>query len=410
MAAPKQLLTGFAKIARVTKPDPKRRLTIRDPDTRGLFVRITPAGGRSWLAMTRAPDGKQVWATLGDAMTMEVAEAREKAREAIQRVKQGDAAKLAPEAPPETFETVAERFIKRWVKQGGKKQDGVPLRSAGEIERQFKAYLYPQWKTKPFVSIRRGVVTELVDQLVENNGAVQADRVLATLSKLFNWYRQYDENYVNPIIPEMRRSGSMKDRARERILTDDEIRALWADWTDAETFGALMQIALLTGQRRAKVQTMRWQDVSDDGVWTIPAEAREKVNAGTLKLPKAAHDIILAQPRIKDHPYVFPGRGKTPFGSFSQHKREMAERVPTEKPWTVHDLRRTARSLMSRAGVRPDHAERALGHVIAGVGGTYDRHGYVNEKAEALEYLAGLVELILNPPDDNVVQMKGEAA
>lgn len=404
MAAPKQLLTGFAKTARITRPDPKRRLTIRDPDTRGLFVRITPAGGRSWLAMTRGPDGKQVWATIGDAMTMEVSAAREKAREAIQRVKDGSTAKPAPEAPPETFEAVAERFIKRWVKQGGKKQDGVSLRSTGEIERQFKTYLYPVWRAKPFVSIRRGVVTELVDHLVEKSGAVQADRVLATLSKLFNWYRQYDENYVNPIIPEMRRSGSMKDRARDRALNDDEIRALWADWTTAGTFGAFCQIALLTGQRRAKVQTMRWQDVSEDGVWTIPAEAREKVNAGTLRLPKAAFDIIKAQAKVKDHPYVFAGRGKKPIGSFSQQKREMVERVSVE-PWTVHDLRRTARSLMSRAGVRPDHAERTLGHVIAGVGGTYDRHGYVTEKAEALAKLAGLVELILNPPKGNVIQI-----
>ena len=409
MAAPKQLLTGFAKTARITRPDPKRRLTIRDPDTRGLFVRITPAGGRSWLAMTRGPDGKQVWATIGDAMTMEVSDAREKAREAIQRVKEGNTAKPTPEAPPETFETVAERFIKRWVKQGGKKQDGVSLRSADEIERQFKAYLYPQWGEKPFASIRRGVVTELVDQLVENNGAVQADRVLATLSKLFNWYRQYDENYVNPIIPEMRRSGSMKDRARERTLNDDEIRTLWADWTTAGTFGAFCQIALLTGQRRAKVQTMRWEDVSEDGVWTIPAEAREKVNAGTLKLPAAAFAIIKAQPKVKDHPFVFAGRGKKPIGSFSQQKRAMAERVSVEA-WTVHDLRRTARSLMSRAGVRPDHAERTLGHVIAGVGGTYDRHGYVTEKAEALAKLAGLIELILNPPKGNVVSMPERAA
>jgi integrase len=408
MAAPKQLLTGFAKTARTTKPDPKRRLTIRDPDTRGLFVRISPVGGRSWLAMTRGPDGKQVWATIGDAMTMEVSEAREKAREVIQRVKQGNPAKEEPAKPPETFKVVAERFLTRWVRQGGKKQDGVSLRSAGEIERQFKTYIYPEWSGKPFLSIRRGNVTELVDHLVENSGAVQADRVLATLSKLFNWYRQYDENYVNPIIPEMRRSGSMKDRARERTLNDDEIRTLWADWTTAGTFGAFLQIALLTGQRRAKVQTMRWEDISEDGVWAIPAEAREKVNAGTLKLPKAALDIINAQPKIKDHPYVFAGRGKKPIGSFSKQKREMAERVSIE-PWTVHDLRRTARSLMSRAGVRPDHAERTLGHVIAGVGGTYDRHGYLAEKTEALEKLAALVELILNPPTDNVIPMTGRA-
>jgi integrase len=71
--------------------------------------------------------------------------------------------------------------------------------------------------------------------------------------------------------------------------------------------------------------------------------------------------------------------------------------------WTIHDLRRTARSLMSRAGVRPDIAERVLGHVQAGVEGVYDRHTYHDEKADALARLATLIETILNPADNVVV-------
>ena len=66
-------------------------------------------------------------------------------------------------------------------------------------------------------------------------------------------------------------------------------------------------------------------------------------------------------------------------------------------------MRRTARSLMSAAGVINEHAERVLGHVIGGVRETYDRHEYLDEKRGALEKLAGLVELILNPPANNVV-------
>lgn len=74
--------------------------------------------------------------------------------------------------------------------------------------------------------------------------------------------------------------------------------------------------------------------------------------------------------------------------------------------WTLHDLRRTARSLMSRAKVPADHAERVLGHVIGGVRETYDRYEYLDEKRDALEKLAGLIELILKPPADNVVQFE----
>ena len=76
--------------------------------------------------------------------------------------------------------------------------------------------------------------------------------------------------------------------------------------------------------------------------------------------------------------------------------------------WTNHDLRRTARSLMSRASVSPDHAERALGHVIGGVRGTYDRHEFKAEKAQAFEALAIQIARILNP-QENVVALRSSS-
>jgi integrase len=82
------------------------------------------------------------------------------------------------------------------------------------------------------------------------------------------------------------------------------------------------------------------------------------------------------------------------------------EKVKPLPHWTLHDLRRTARTLMARAGVRPDISERVLGHVIQGVAAVYDRHDYEAEKRDALEKLAGLVERIVNPPPANVVPMR----
>src|ERR1700687_4235376 len=76
--------------------------------------------------------------------------------------------------------------------------------------------------------------------------------------------------------------------------------------------------------------------------------------------------------------------------------------------WTVHDLRRTARSLMTQAGISPDHAERALGHVIGGVRGVYDRHGYREEKRQGFEALAAHIERVLNP-QPNVVPIRRAA-
>src|SRR5262249_22035809 len=97
------------------------------------------------------------------------------------------------------------------------------------------------------------------------------------------------------------------------------------------------------------------------------------------------------------------GHAKRTFDAFLLEELRKAD--PTAKPlprWTNHDLRRSARSLMSRAGVPPRHAEMALGHVIPGVEGVYDRHGYHDEKAAAFEALAAQIERILNP-QSNVI-------
>jgi integrase len=118
------------------------------------------------------------------------------------------------------------------------------------------------------------------------------------------------------------------------------------------------------------------------------------------------------------NPYVFSGgkRGRRTksdkplppqhFNSWSQRKDELDAKLLADMPhWTFHDLRRTARSLLSRAGVRPDISERVMGHAIPGVEGVYDRHSYSDEKADALERLAALIGTIINPPEGNVVAL-----
>jgi len=407
---PRSLLKGFEKAVATVKADPKKRQVIFDEATTGLALLVSPKGKKTFTVVARNPAGKQIWKEVPGAPEKSLHDIRQLAAQAVARIKAGEESIFPAEKPkvaPESFKAVAERFIQRWVDKGGKKQDGVPLRSKREIERQLRTYIFPRWETRSFLSIRRGVVTEMMDELVDKNGPVQADRVLATLAKLFNWYRQYDENYVSPIIPEMKRAGSHISRARDRILDDDEICALWGACPRVGTFGAFVQVALLTGQRRAKVAAMRWEHIVD-GVWEIPSEPREKVNAGRLKLSRLAVEIITAQPKIDMNPFVFAGRGKKAFNSFSDGKEALHEIAPL-KPWVIHDLRRTARSLMARAGVRSDHCERALGHVITGVEGTYDRHSYFEEKGKALKALAEIIDSILKRPSGNIVPLQTRA-
>ena len=108
------------------------------------------------------------------------------------------------------------------------------------------------------------------------------------------------------------------------------------------------------------------------------------------------------------NPYVFAGRADTHFSGYSKSKAVL-DKATRVTGWTLHDLRRTARSLMSRAGVTSEHAERVLGHVQPGVEGIYNRHQYRNEKAQALKALAGLIESILrnDSADRKVHRLRG---
>jgi integrase len=394
-----------ASVRRLPLPPPGEQIDYFEKLKRGLTLalRISYGGTRAWRVGYYV-NGRPQAKTLGrypDDMGVKAA------REAAYAF---DPAKAAAAAATGTFKEVAENWLKLYVAKNG-------LRTAKEIERILNYYVYPDWAKRPLFEIRRRDVSALLDKVEKDNGAPQADGVLATLRSLMNWHATRDDDYMSPIVKGMNRDTRPRaERARNRILSDDEIRAVWKACDGAGTFGGLVKVLLLTAQREAKVATMRREDISADGVWTIKSEPREKGNAGELRLPRLALDILAAQPVIDDNPFIFPatrGKGKgLAFNSFSQRKAELDAKLPAKMPrWTLHDLRRTARSLMARVGVSREHAERVLGHVIGGVEGTYDRHPYFEEKADALKRLAALVETILNPPDKtNVVPLPNRAA
>lgn len=384
-----------------------QRYAFPDPEMRGHYVRVMPSGTKTFVIVARDPNGKQIWAAIGPADAMGIEEARERGRRALQRIRDG----LPPfeEAPrkPATFAEVSAGWLKRHV-------EAKKLRSSQEIERCLKVYVLPEWKDLAFASIRRGDIAVLLDKIEDSRGSRQADVVLGILRGIANWYAARHDDYASPFTKGMKRQPQTR---RERILSDDELRAVWAQAGKASTFGAIVRLALLTAQRREKVATMRWDELTGD-VWTVPASAREKGAGGSLKLPAAAMAVIEGRPRMAGNPFVFAGRGNNAFNGFSKSKASFDASLPKiRKPdgdeveianWTLHDLRRTARSLMARAGVRPDIAERVLGHVITGVEGIYDRHRYDQEKAEALASLSALIDRIINPPAENVVSMESK--
>ena len=369
-----------------------------------LMLVLSYGGTKSWRALTYR-DGKPHYWKLGTYPQVTVQQARRKAREYFENPQ-----KVENAAEVGTFKEVAENWFARYVVKERK------LISAPEIKRQLDKYVYPKWGSKKFLDIRRKTVTELLDWIRDEHSAAMADYVLATIRSIMTWQQKREDDYVSPIVKGMRQG---KREARARILNENEIRRVWQAAGENGTFGALVKMLLLTAQRREKVTTMRHDEVVD-GVWTIRAEEREKGTPGALKLPQVALDIIDAQSRIPGNPYVFAGslRGRRPkqdtpkdklptgpasFNSFSQRKGELEAKLADMPHWTLHDLRRTARSLMAEAGVAENVAERVLGHALPGVRGVYNRYDYADEKADALQRLAAKIETIVNPPSGNVV-------
>ena len=374
----------------------------------GLVLRVNYGGRKTWRArhyLKRVgKDGKRTTiptsTTLGHYPQLALKDARDKARQFLE-----DPHKARSHAETGSFRSVAENFLKRHV-------EANKLRSQDEIVRCLHKYIYPapttapgqRWQDRPFRELKRADVAALLDRIEDRHGPRQADMCLAIISKLTRWFQARDNDYLSPVVPGMRRSKP-SERQRKRILTDGEIRALWKAADEAGTFGPILKLLLLTGQRREKVATMKWADVVD-GDWHIASEAREKSHAGVLPLPSPALALIEAQPRLAGNPFVFASGAGRRFNSWSQRKQELDEKLKLA-PWVLHDLRRSARSLMPRAGVREDIAERVLGHAIPGVEGVYNRHAYREEKGQALRQLAALIEAIVQPANKRVVAFRG---
>jgi integrase len=396
-----------------------------DPGQLGLFIRNPPASSKSpavYAVTARNPHGKQVWKTIGVVGQVSIESARAKAKTYRERITKGLPAEEPEKPKPHSYKGVAEDWLKRYAAKNG-------LRSRAEAERLLKNFVFPVWGDRAFEEIGRLDVTVLLDGIEDSTGAWNADHVLSTIRQIARWHMTRTDSYVSPFVPRMQRT-TKEERTRTRKLgypqadgkkapaaSRDELQKVWRAAEGAGMFGAFLQICLLTAQRRSKVASMRWKDISDDGVWTIPTEAREKANAEELKLPEMALAIIRAQPRFDGCPYVFAAvrKGKDgkagPINGFNKRKAQF-DRTCGVRDWTVHDLRRTAKSLMTSAGVMSHVSEQVLGHSIKGIEAVYEQHDFFAEKAQALEALAAKITSIVDPPGDNVVPMpkKGRRA
>jgi integrase len=388
------------------KPGPARQ-EIPDPGCAGLYLIVQPTGHKSFAARFRF-QGKSKKLSLG---TMSLAAARKAATAALHEAKEGrdpTAARQAAKAERRTIEATTFRLVaeRHMTLVAGMRRDGDGkvtftgnIRTAARRLRDLERAILPTLGHRPVVEIKRSEIVALLDKIELESGPVAADRALALIRRILNWHATRADNFAPPVIKGMART-STKERARSRTLTDDEIRAIWHS-KEPGAFPALVRFLLLTGARRAEAACMRWEEI--DGVnWVLPA-SRNKTKVDLVR-PLSAAALAVIEGQRHDCPFVF-SKGHKAISTFSRDKVAFDAAVGVSG-WRIHDLRRTARSLMSRAGVNSDHAERCLGHVIGSVRGTYDRCEFYKEKAHAYDVLAALIARIANPPKGNVTVLR----
>lgn len=402
-----------AKAVENLKADPARRIEVPDPGLVGLYLVVQPGGGKSW-ALRYRHKGKPKKLTLGRWPIMGLSEARSAASTALQAVEHGNdpaaekqAAKAAFVADDlverDKFANVLDLFLKRHASHN---------RRADDVAAMFRREVMAKWGERDIHDIGKRDVIDILDGIVDRGSPVTANRLRAHLNTLFNWAKGRDVISANPL-------DGIKppaaEKARDRVLTDDEIKLFWTGCDNiGQPFGPLFKLLLLTGQRRGEVGGMTDREVRE-ALWTIPAVRTKNGDEHTITLPKAARDILDSVDRIKGKPgLIFTTNGRTPVSGFTRAKvrldAEIAKANDSEEvpAFTLHDLRRTAATGMAGLGFPPHVVEAVLNHrsgTRRGVAGVYNRFAYGEEKAAALDAWSRRVLALVEGKPGNVVSI-----
>ena len=257
-------LTELAITKKFTKRE--QRYEVPDGAQRGLYLVVQPSGRKSFCVRYRH-HGKPRKLTLKAGLSL--ADARRLASEAMYAVEKGNdpretkkaAKEKAAAAAVNTVQFVCENFIKR---EGGK------LRTLDQRTRLLKRLVYPRIGDKLIGELTRSEINRMLDQIEDASGARSADLALQYLRRAANWHAVRDDNFRSPFVSGMSRYDTAANR-RTRVLSDDELRTLWKATETDSTFPALVRFLLLTGARRGEAAGLQWDEVDDNGVWTLPA-------------------------------------------------------------------------------------------------------------------------------------------
>lgn len=401
-------VTLTARNVATLKPKPGGRTEYGDAVVPGLVLRIRPSGHKSWALRYRTAAGQQRRLTLGPLKRFSLVEARKAAQKALRGLDGGtDPAEAKVTARQgETVAELGKTYLEKYAKKFKK--------SWRDDARMLDVEVLPKWKHRKVKDLSRRDVRDLIEAIAERGSPITANRCLALVRKMLNFAITQDWIDAN-VASLIQKPGT--ERSRDRVLTDDEIRRVWAACdTERPAMAALVKLRLVTAQRGGELAQIRWSDIA--GAWlTLRPEITKNKRAHRVYLTPTAIALLQAVPRLSET-LVFAGRVETkPLGDEKKAGQRIAMRIeaalrehdPTATfDFRGHDLRRTAATRMAEAGVSQVDIARVLNHVEGGPRATqvYNRYDGDREKQIALEtWERRLTAILTDRPASNVISI-----
>ena len=401
------------------KPDPARRIEIADASKPGLYLIIQPSGHKSWAVRYRVK-GRSRKLTLDGFPKVEIA--RKLTQAALDAIAEGRdparAKKLERSAPSYRVDDLFADFLFKHVRR----RDGRPIRdttkeetarllglkrhpSSKWVPRAPKAGVLARWSGREVHSLTKRDVLDLLDWRIASGAPVGANRTLAALKTFFAWCIRRDILATSPCD---RVEDPSPENSIDRSLSDAEIIAIWrACERIGYPYGRLVQLLLLTGQRRDEVREAIDAEFDlDNALWKLPPERTKNGREHHVPLSPLAISIRSALPDIKsDAGWLFTIGGEVAFSNLSRWKRRLDAVVLAElrtsdnraklEPWRLHDLRHTLKTWMQQARIPEDVRNAVQNHYDGDMDELYGHYSFEKEKRDALTAWAHHIKTLI---------------
>jgi integrase len=417
------------------KADPHKRIEIPDAGAPGLYLVIQPSGRKSWaVRYRRLGDGKPRKVTLDGFPAL--ISARKLAHGFLERAADGhdpaaeeQARKTKQRTGEHSGETVESAF-RDFLNRHKRKKNGQPVR---ESTRRERARLFglkrdpandgkwiatgngvlKRWNGRRLDGITKADILDLLDDTA-SAGPILANRVLDVSKTFFGWCVKRGKLAKSPCDGI---EAPSPENARDRVLSDTELAALWrvAD-VEAFPFGRIVQLLALTGCRLGEVRDAPWCEIDlQRRTWLIPGPRSKNGREHLIPLSDPAAKILQSLPKIKGSGLVFTTTGQTPYSGITRAKRRLEKALAGElgnKPerWTLHDLRRTFVTGLQRLRFPLEVAEACVNHksgTLDGIAKVYARHDYADEKRQAFAAWGRHIEALASGVPAKVIALAG---